>query len=865
MRFILAGVALLVSLVCFGLGAWQIVQAQATNQVSLSGATQSGAPLIVLPSEVLSDRTGTQTITVSGDGPIVAVVGKQVDVTGWVGDTTHDVAAIDAESDTLVFQPGAGAEATAPNPLGSDLWYEEFTGDGSLDVTSPVPPGFAVLIASTGDAPAPSQVTVTWPLDGRAPWSGPLLVAGVVFLLIALGLLLWALLSMRRGVRPRRSARDEGPVSLAPSTSRGDRDTDDAGDEAPAEPLEGASATSPGEGAHAVAAPDARGAMVGAGAMAPLAAHDASFAPPRDDDATRAIHTAAPHDDEPGDLEAGPVAPPAGDGSPSADPPFASDARAMASEPQPVDDGPTPEPDSWSPPTGAWAAPSEPMYGSPARRDDTPPTSEFGFGAVAAGRRDDAAEPTAADEPALSDRPAPIEVPSSLRPSAPADEPAFGIRVDPGADGPDADGPQIDDAVPQTTPDASGPEPDSSDDDHGRDGGQGGGEPPAPTPPAADDENKWKRPRGRDRSAAPKRLFRLAPVLLVSTLALSGCSASMWPESLGGPVENPTATPTSTIDQALLEEGAPLPAVTDQQVADILDEVRTVVTEADAANDAAALGARFTGAALDARAAVYTARAVDAALPAPPAFPAGAPVYTVPQATDAWPRTVFVVLEMGEAAEAGAAPAGVMLVQETARDPYRVASITQLVANATLPEAAPVAIGAPGLGDLAGTLVVAPEQLAADYGSLILEGDASAAAATFTPDDPFIAQVGQAYRDAQLAAIDQQASRLEFANRPAAHAPLGVGTLDGGAIVAVSLEEIETFSARTQLATLSISGRAAALAGASSSPYGFERVYTDQLLFFVPPAATGGQVQFLGYSQTMTSARQLQQSEVTYG
>ncbi|MGO2112669.1 MAG: hypothetical protein ACTH31_13770, partial [Pseudoclavibacter sp.] len=191
--------------------------------------------------------------------------------------------------------------------------------------------------------------------------------------------------------------------------------------------------------------------------------------------------------------------------------------------------------------------------------------------------------------------------------------------------------------------------------------------------------------------------------------------------------------------------------------------------------------------------------------------------------------------------------------------------LTQLAANVELPEAAPMAIGAPGLSDVDGNLALASGDIAAQYGDVMLNGAESAYAGAFAIEsDTFLPQVDQEYRDGKLAAIDLEASRLQFSNRPADVEPLGVGTLDGGAIVAVSIDELETFSARTQLATLSVTGRAAALAGAAESPFGFESIYTDQLLFYVPTAEAGGQVQFLGYSAIMTSARTLDESEVTY-
>src|SRR5690606_541151 len=44
----------------------------------------------------------------------------------------------------------------------------------------------------------------TWPLDNRTPWAGPLIAVGAVFLLLGLGLYLWALSHYRKTRGPRR-------------------------------------------------------------------------------------------------------------------------------------------------------------------------------------------------------------------------------------------------------------------------------------------------------------------------------------------------------------------------------------------------------------------------------------------------------------------------------------------------------------------------------------------------------------------------------------------------------------------------------------------------------------------------------------
>lgn len=769
MRFLFAGIAFLASLLLAGLGAWQIVQARAADHETFAVQQNSEASLIVVPGEVLVDHGVAATIAVTAEGPITAVVGRQSDVTGWVGESAHEVVSLDREEKTLQWAL-VGAGADAPSPAGGDLWTAEYAGEQVVEFQTEASSGLAVLIATEQGQPVQS-LSLTWPLDGRAPWSGPLLVAGAVLLLVALGLLLWAIIGHRRDAAARRRVSfDEGPVSLRPSTS-------------PIQLDEASAGVLPAE---AQAAPDTG-------------------------------QIALPAEPDTGQI---PLPP---------------------SQPSP-----------WQPPAGGWAAPSEPVslpqrvaHPEPLGVVETSVDSESL--AVAAGVQAPEAQVDRTDDSGRDDE----------------------RRAGDGTDGDRQTGdPQDGDDADDERQDGDGTDAERQAEDRQREEHPGDDAPPRPPAPPASQpgaEEQWKRPRGRDRSSAPKRAFRLAAVLTVGTLGLAGCSAELWPEAIGGAAAPVTPTAISSIEQALVEEGAAPPVVTAGQLDRILDAAAETALAADQARDATALAGRFEGAALSHRQAVYQAQNADASTPAPTAFPTGEVVYALPEASTTWPRTVFAVVEPGDG-QSGASPFGVVLVQNTAREPYRVASLTQLLASVTLPAAAPIEIGATGLSQVAAKLLVAPEQLAAAYGDVVLAGDGSASAALFDAElDTFRLQIGQEYRDAQLAGIDQTASELVFSNRAGTEAPLGVSTLDGGAIVAVSLQEVERLAATSQLATIGVTGRAAALAGTTQSPYGFEKIYTDQLLFAVPPASAGGQVRLLGYAQALTEVRQLEQNEVTIG
>ncbi len=114
-----------------------------------------------------------------------------------------DGAADDAAADEGAADEGAAdePETAAPDPAGSDLWIEETTGArlATLDWTRQEG-RWSLLVASTGEDPAPPTLTLTWPREVTTPWLWPGVIGGVVLLLA--GATWWVLLI----VTARRSA-----------------------------------------------------------------------------------------------------------------------------------------------------------------------------------------------------------------------------------------------------------------------------------------------------------------------------------------------------------------------------------------------------------------------------------------------------------------------------------------------------------------------------------------------------------------------------------------------------------------------------------------------------------------------------------
>lgn len=208
MRYILAAVSLVISLVLLGLGIGQrTIWAPPETIVSqLEQATD--APILVIPGTTMNAHDGRQSVVVTGEGEITAVVGREHDVDGWVGESMHAIAQV-AEDDALVLDEQSGSTDELPRLADSDMWIEQHTGDGEVRFSIDLPIGYAIAIAGEPGTAAPADVRVEWPFDAKTPLFGPLMTAGLVFLALALVLFLLALRSHRRRRGPQRRSHRE--------------------------------------------------------------------------------------------------------------------------------------------------------------------------------------------------------------------------------------------------------------------------------------------------------------------------------------------------------------------------------------------------------------------------------------------------------------------------------------------------------------------------------------------------------------------------------------------------------------------------------------------------------------------------------
>jgi hypothetical protein len=248
-RFVIAIAAFLVAAVMIGVGIAQRTVWAPPSEVTASARVTNDAPYIVITGRTLTANAGQQTLRVGGTDARFVAYGRTADVMAWIGDEPYTRLGYQAETKTLkatlVHAHGGGAadadttaspsatptptpmqtaggtsgseaslDPKAPNPNGSDLWLEQFTGAQAATTRMNVPDDVSVIIATDGAHAAPGEVSLTWPMDSRTPWAGPLLVLGGLLFAFGVVMYILAIRHLRRGRGPRRGGGNRRALRL---------------------------------------------------------------------------------------------------------------------------------------------------------------------------------------------------------------------------------------------------------------------------------------------------------------------------------------------------------------------------------------------------------------------------------------------------------------------------------------------------------------------------------------------------------------------------------------------------------------------------------------------------------------------------
>ena len=371
--------------------------------------------------------------------------------------------------------------------------------------------------------------------------------------------------------------------------------------------------------------------------------------------------------------------------------------------------------------------------------------------------------------------------------------------------------------------------------------------------PAAIGANRGRR--------STRRMTAVIPVFLIGALALSGCSADMWPRFDTDAQPSASPSPSSSVAVDPVEEVAP-PVATVRQVQAIVKSVATVAETADATLDQTAIAARFAGAALELRTGIYKIKAADSAYPAPVPIPTGSIEVTLPEQSTTWPRVVFAVAASAPDTSTDpptqAAPVALTLIQNSPREQYKVTYAQTFEANAVLPELAPETVGAPRLGPDTKLLSLAPSGLAAAYVDVLTTGETSASYPLFDiVADGLIPLSGVEARTARIAALDAKAA-LSIAITASDVEPIVMLSNDSGALVSIYVNETETVTPVEAEATISPEGATKTLIGVAGTTKGWTATYGDQLLFYIPPIGSTDKIVLLGFTQGLVSAKEIE-------
>lgn len=422
--------------------------------------------------------------------------------------------------------------------------------------------------------------------------------------------------------------------------------------------------------------------------------------------------------------------------------------------------------------------------------------------------------------------PLPVTQPIDIAELPPAERAAIGAASD---DAPDQDG-------------AAAP---ASDPEHSADGA-----------PAADPDAGSGRATMSTRRPARRRLVLALPALTITAVLATGCSPDSWPQFGEG---SPSPSPSPTV---IAPDNQKPPAVTEAQANRIVQEISSTLADADAAVDIELAKTRLAGPALAARTTDYALRAAIPESPVPAEIPTDRIEIVLPEATDRWPRTVLALTK--SASDDTIPPVILTMTQQDPWSNYRVSNMAEMSADAVFPEVAATWLGTSLVPADSAFLSVAPGELAAAFADVV---DAREASPYFGEFDELSLALAQSIVDSRQAVVQTLAdngaaetSTATFDLIPSEDAPIAMTTLNAGAIVAVSLHDIETIAPTSADAVIRFgdNAQAKALTGATESAKGVETTYEFQLFFAVPTQGSTEQIKLLGVRQDLLSVKVIQ-------
>lgn len=212
MRFLLAALLFILAISLLLLGLAQRTIWAAPDNFSVNLSISSEHPYVVIPTGELGLMPGDPIVSSFGDGEVFIAVGRESDVSAWIGLASHSLSVTSDDGTALGVREIVGTSDFA-NPVGSDLWVNETLSEGFAEVQVPAGENLAVLIAKDGFEAPPSRVRISWPIASSTVVSDIFLGvgSGLLFAAILLNLLALRKMLINRGPRRKLPKAPQGP------------------------------------------------------------------------------------------------------------------------------------------------------------------------------------------------------------------------------------------------------------------------------------------------------------------------------------------------------------------------------------------------------------------------------------------------------------------------------------------------------------------------------------------------------------------------------------------------------------------------------------------------------------------------------
>lgn len=356
-------------------------------------------------------------------------------------------------------------------------------------------------------------------------------------------------------------------------------------------------------------------------------------------------------------------------------------------------------------------------------------------------------------------------------------------------------------------------------------------------------------------SVRPRRRRRLlvVPALGLTAVLAAGCSAESWPE-FGDASASPSPSPT-----VIAPDNQKPPAVTETQADRILGEISETLVKADEEKDLDLAATRLDGTALATRTTDYALREKLPDRPAPAAIPTDDVEVVLPEATDRWPRTVLMLSK--STGDDTVPPVVLTMTQADPWSNYKVTNMAEMSADAAFPEVAASWLGTSLVPADSAFLSVPPDEVAAAFADVVDNGEKSESYGQF---DELALNLAKSITDSRQSLVQgladagaAETSTAAFDMTPTEEDPVSLTTLDSGAIVAVSVLDVETITPTSSDVVIRFGDNeeAKALTGANESAKGAETTYAFQLFFAVPSQGSSDPIRLLASRQDLVSVK----------